>query len=94
MNYFHLFALISSANLVFSISLSNHQNLPRSSNKTILSDAYFYGQSPAVPSKLGSGLGDWKEAYAKATALVATLSIEEKVGYGLLQSKNLTANNM
>jgi beta-glucosidase len=49
-------------------------------NGTIISDLYFFGQSPPVyPSPLGNGTGDWAESYASATALVAQLTMDEKV---------------
>lgn len=50
-------------------------------NGTVSHDAYFYGKSPPVyPSPTGSGLGHWAASYAKAAALVAQLSLAEKVG--------------
>ncbi|OTB10775.1 glycoside hydrolase family 3 protein [Daldinia sp. EC12] len=46
----------------------------------ITDDTVFYGQSPPVyPSPNGTGLGDWADSYAKARALVAQLTLEEKV---------------
>jgi beta-glucosidase len=49
-------------------------------NSTIVSDSYFYGQSPPVyPAPLASGTGEWKAAYQKAKSFVAQLTIEEKV---------------
>ncbi|RMZ42013.1 hypothetical protein AFCA_006858 [Aspergillus flavus] len=48
--------------------------------ENITSDAYFYGQSPAVyPSPEGTGSGAWASAYEKAKAFVANLTPEEKV---------------
>ncbi|PCD31408.1 hypothetical protein AU210_011062 [Fusarium oxysporum f. sp. radicis-cucumerinum] len=39
-----------------------------------------YGQSPPVyPTPPGKGLGDWSSAYQQASALVAQMSIKEKV---------------
>ncbi|QUC20405.1 uncharacterized protein UV8b_04646 [Ustilaginoidea virens] len=50
------------------------------SNDNITSDSYFYGQSPPVyPSPEMTGGGEWKAAYQKAKALVAQMSLEEKV---------------
>ncbi|KAI1823513.1 glycoside hydrolase superfamily [Xylaria intraflava] len=46
----------------------------------IKNDSYFYGDSPPVyPSPLGTGTGDWANAYSKAKALVSRLTVEEKV---------------
>ncbi|ROW13213.1 hypothetical protein VPNG_04888 [Cytospora leucostoma] len=46
----------------------------------ITDDTLFYGQSPPVyPSPNGTGIGDWADAYTKARALVAQLTLEEKV---------------
>ncbi|KAI1097380.1 glycoside hydrolase family 3 protein [Jackrogersella minutella] len=46
----------------------------------ITDDTAFYGQSPPVyPSPNGTGSGDWVDAYKKARALVAQLTLEEKV---------------
>ncbi|GLA20992.1 hypothetical protein AnigIFM62618_009966 [Aspergillus niger] len=48
--------------------------------QNITSDAYFYGQSPAVyPSPEGTGAGSWASAYEKAKAFVAQLTDDEKV---------------
>ncbi|RDH36751.1 putative beta-glucosidase M [Aspergillus welwitschiae] len=48
--------------------------------QNITSDAYFYGQSPAVyPSPEGTGTGSWASAYEKAKAFVAQLTDDEKV---------------
>jgi beta-glucosidase len=47
---------------------------------TVISEVYFYGESPPVyPSPLANGTGDWASAYESAAALVARLSMEEKV---------------
>jgi len=65
-------------------------------SQDVITDAYFYGQSPAVyPSRkflpqlpvylcwwliaIGSGTGDWATAYSKAAALVAQMTLDEKV---------------
>jgi hypothetical protein len=49
-------------------------------NGTVISDLYFFGQSPPVyPSPLGNGTGDWAESYVSAAALVAQLTMDEKV---------------
>ncbi|CEJ57133.1 hypothetical protein PMG11_05838 [Penicillium brasilianum] len=46
----------------------------------ITSDAYFYGDSPAVyPTPEGTGVGDWASAYKKARAFVGKLSDDENV---------------
>ncbi|KAI1141252.1 glycoside hydrolase family 3 protein [Hypoxylon sp. FL0543] len=46
----------------------------------ITDDTTFYGQSPPVyPSPNGTGLGDWADSYSKARALVAQMTLEEKV---------------
>lgn len=46
----------------------------------ITDDTAFYGQSPPVyPAPRGTGTGDWADAYAQAQAIVAQLSLEEKV---------------
>ncbi|KAH8893338.1 beta-glucosidase [Thozetella sp. PMI_491] len=51
-----------------------------STGVNITSDTYFYGQSePVYPSPNMTGTGDWGEAFAKAQALVAKLTLEEKV---------------
>ncbi|KAI2626983.1 glycoside hydrolase family 3 protein [Hypomontagnella submonticulosa] len=51
-----------------------------SSQSIIREDTAFYGQSPPVyPSPNGTGLGDWADSYAKARALVAQMTLEEKV---------------
>ncbi|KAI6082260.1 glycoside hydrolase family 3 protein [Hypoxylon rubiginosum] len=46
----------------------------------ITEDVEFYGQSPPVyPSPNATGTGDWAESYSKAQALVAQMTLEEKV---------------
>ncbi|KAI1380130.1 glycoside hydrolase family 3 protein [Hypoxylon crocopeplum] len=46
----------------------------------VTEDVTFYGQSPPVyPSPNGTGSGDWADAYSKAQALVAQMTLEEKV---------------
>ncbi|KAI2607957.1 glycoside hydrolase family 3 protein [Hypoxylon sp. NC1633] len=46
----------------------------------ITDDTEFYGQSPPVyPSPGGIGLGDWADSYTKARALVAQMTLDEKV---------------
>ncbi|KAL7621870.1 hypothetical protein AAE478_007370 [Parahypoxylon ruwenzoriense] len=46
----------------------------------ITDDTVFYGQSPPVyPSPNGTGLGDWADSYTKARALVAQMTLEEKI---------------
>ncbi|GKT50518.1 putative beta-glucosidase M [Colletotrichum spaethianum] len=42
--------------------------------------AWSYGHSPPVyPTPLGKGLGDWSDAYKKASALVSQMTVDEKV---------------
>jgi len=70
-------ALMISTGLI-SAPLSKNGTLVR--NGTVVSDVYFFGQSPPVyPSPLGNGTGDWAESYASAAALVAQLTMNEKV---------------
>lgn len=70
-------ALLLSAGLI-NAPLANNGTLVR--NGTVISDVYFFGQSPPVyPSPLGNGTGDWAESYASATAFVAQLTMDEKV---------------
>lgn len=46
----------------------------------ITEDSYFYGQSPpSYPSPNMTGTGPWATAYSKAAALVAQMTLEEKV---------------
>lgn len=50
-----------------------------SAQSVITNDTYFYGQSPPVyPTPQASGLGSWADAYAKASAFVSQLTVEEK----------------
>ncbi len=59
-------------------SLAKNDSLVR--NGKVISDLYFYGRSPAVyPSPTGNGTGGWADAYASARALVAQMTIDEKV---------------
>jgi beta-glucosidase len=59
-------------------------------NESIISkDTYFYGQSPLVPLPLGTGVGNWSAAYAKAKAFVAQLSLDEKINF----TAGVTADN-
>ncbi|KAG6005613.1 hypothetical protein E4U21_007800 [Claviceps maximensis] len=49
-------------------------------NDRVVRDSYFYGQSPGVyPSPDMTGGTEWAAAYGKAKALVAKMSLEEKV---------------
>ncbi|OAA45700.1 Glycoside hydrolase, family 3 [Metarhizium rileyi] len=49
-------------------------------NDPITDDAYFYGQSPPVyPSPEVTGGSQWAAAYQKAKALVAQMTLQEKV---------------
>lgn len=52
-----------------------------SAQGNITSDAYFYGQSPKVAPPKASGTGNWSDAYTKAKAFVAKLTLEEKVNF-------------
>lgn len=45
----------------------------------ITDDTYFYGQSPLVAPPMMASTGPWADAYAKAKALVAQMTLEEKV---------------
>ncbi|RDW81921.1 putative beta-glucosidase M [Coleophoma cylindrospora] len=45
---------------------------------SITSDTYFYGQSPYVSAPTATGTGNWADAYVKAAAFVAQLSLDEK----------------
>ena len=47
--------------------------------QSVLNDTAFYGQSPEVPAPIANGTGTWADAYAKARAAVAQLTLEEKV---------------
>ncbi|RMD40563.1 hypothetical protein DV735_g4575, partial [Chaetothyriales sp. CBS 134920] len=47
--------------------------------ENILDDTVFYGQSPDAPAPIANGTGMWAEAFAKAQATVAELTLEEKV---------------
>ncbi|KAJ5771043.1 uncharacterized protein N7511_003094 [Penicillium nucicola] len=63
----------------------------------ITSDTHFYGQSPPVyPSPDGKGTGDWAEAYTKAKAFVAKLSLEEKsnLTFGIATTANGCSGNI
>ncbi|KAI0120858.1 glycoside hydrolase family 3 protein [Hypoxylon sp. NC0597] len=54
--------------------------LGTNAQSVITDDTTFYGQSPPVyPSPNGTGLGDWADSYSKARALVAQMTLEEKV---------------
>lgn len=65
---------------IVTLPLAKNQTLIR--NGTVISDVYFYGGSPPVyPSPLGNGTGDWADSYASAAALVAKMTIEEKVSH-------------
>ncbi|POR33093.1 Beta-glucosidase [Tolypocladium paradoxum] len=48
--------------------------------EVITEDSYFFGQSPPVfPSPEISGIGTWATAYSKAKAMVAQMTLDEKV---------------
>lgn len=68
-----------------------------SAQDVIESDSYFYGQSPPVyPTPQISGLGDWATSYAKASAFVAQLSLEEKsnLTFGVASTTNGCSGNI
>jgi beta-glucosidase len=55
--------------------------LPQHGSFLVTEDSHFFGQSePVYPSPRGNGVGDWLDAYAKAQALVAEMTLDEKVG--------------
>ncbi|KAF2101573.1 putative glycosyl hydrolase [Rhizodiscina lignyota] len=63
----------------------------------ITDDTYFYGDSPPVyPSPEGKGVGQWAQAYAKAKAFVAKLTIEEKTNLttGYSDTDNTCSGNI
>lgn len=63
----------------------------------ISSDVYFYGESPPVyPAPQAKGTGNWAASYAKATAFVAQLSVEEKsnLTYGTTSDTNGCSGNI
>ncbi|RSL40366.1 hypothetical protein CEP54_016139 [Fusarium duplospermum] len=50
--------------------------------ENITDDTYFYGLSqPVYPAPNGTGSGDWAESYAKARAMVARMTLEEKANF-------------
>lgn len=55
------------------------QPIQAQNQSVISSDSNFFGQSPEIPPPPGTGAGGWEAAYASARALVAQLTIEEKV---------------
>jgi len=59
------------------------------SENIITKDTSFYGQSPLVQPPVGTGLGNWSEAYAKAKTFVAKLSLGEKINF----TAGVTADN-
>ncbi|EON66750.1 hypothetical protein W97_05996 [Coniosporium apollinis CBS 100218] len=64
---------------VFSLLAASSFLRYASAQDVIRNDTFFYGQSPPVyPSPEIEGLGDWGDAYAKAQAFVAQLTLEEK----------------
>jgi beta-glucosidase len=68
-----------------------------SAQGVIESDSVFYGQSPAVyPTPQISGLGDWAASYAKASAFVAQLCLEEKsnLTFGVASTTNGCSGNI
>lgn len=73
--------LAVAAAILASVGLTGAQN-----TTNISSDTFFYGQSPPVyPAPIAKGTGDWAQAYAKAAAFVAKLTLEEKnnLTYGI-----------
>jgi beta-glucosidase len=72
-------ALMASLGLVDATTAAQNQVV----NGTIIDPAYFYGQSPAVyPASAGNGKGGWEASYSKAAAMVAQMTIYEKVCCG------------
>ncbi|KAH8774203.1 beta-glucosidase-related glycosidase [Hyaloscypha finlandica] len=75
--------------LVALVEVSNTQN--------ITSDTFFYGQSPPVyPSPIGIGTGNWSEAYKKAEAMVAQMTLDEKsnLTFGITSKTNGCSGNI
>ncbi|KAI1841675.1 hypothetical protein JX266_012140 [Neoarthrinium moseri] len=62
----------------------------------ISEDTAFYGHSPPVyPSPNGAGVGNWKDAYAKAADFVSQLTLEEKVNLtGGFSGDNICSGNI
>ncbi|KAL4406476.1 beta-glucosidase [Colletotrichum abscissum] len=63
----------------------------------IQSDAHFYGESPPVyPAPNMTGAGDWADAYGKAKALIAEMSLDEKsnLTYGVSITHNGCSGNI
>lgn len=57
----------------------------------ILSDTYFYGQSPPFyPTPQASGNGEWRQYVDQARLLVSQMTLEEKVSMtgGVAQTNN------
>lgn len=75
-------------NVVFIIH-SSAQNL--TIDNAILSDTYFYGQSPPFyPTPQTSGIGEWQQYVDQARSLVSQMTLEEKVTMtgGVAQTNN------
>ncbi|KAI1338866.1 glycoside hydrolase family 3 protein [Xylariaceae sp. FL0016] len=71
--------LTTSLYALTSLAVLGHDGLA-SAQAVITDDTVFYGESPPVyPSPEGAGTGDWADAYTKAKAFVAQLSLDEKV---------------
>jgi hypothetical protein len=69
---------------LFALTGMNQMEIPAAQivNGTVQNDTYFYGESPPVyPSPIGSGNATtaWASSYAKAAALVAQMTTNEKV---------------
>ena len=74
---------------VISISHASTQNL--TIGNVILSDTYFYGQSPPFyPTPQVSGIGGWSQYVDQARSLVSQMTLEEKVMMtgGIAQTNN------
>jgi beta-glucosidase len=58
---------------------------------TVEGSSSFQWSPPKYPSPWGEGSGDWKESYVKARAMVAQLTLEERVNLtsGVGTSKSL-----
>ncbi|KAJ5579314.1 hypothetical protein N7450_008181 [Penicillium hetheringtonii] len=62
-----------------------------------ITDTHFYGQSePVYPSPNATGKGDWADAYKKAAAMVAQMTLEEKnnLTYGISTTENGCSGNI
>ncbi|KAL5319229.1 hypothetical protein ACEPPN_012279 [Leptodophora sp. 'Broadleaf-Isolate-01'] len=75
------------------ISVAQNSSIPQ----TITDDTVFYGQSPPVyPTPMGKGTGNWAEAYEKAAAMVAQMTMDEKsnLTFGISSTTNGCSGNI